>query len=489
MNKNELKSKMQSGFLEAAPDIYESVLRAAETNRQTLADAQFHKAWEDADGSEVDFCESRGKSKKSGVRKNFSKYALSACAGFALFFVCLFAMTGKNKDDFYVVLDINPSVQIIVDELCKVEKLRGLNEDGKDLIEELAWKKKDPLPGVVNALIESAAQEDYLQEDGAILVTISDADRDMYDNLEAEIGSSIDGKLRQIGMCGVVTAFQRADTETGKTGKELLEKEAAAKCGIEEETLHRMSVVELIRYCREHDAVQLGYSPVSEKLWQDAAEESSVQEKPAPDETEEKSSGDKLAADSENKKDRADKQSGQNKSDKTDKNKGGQDSPLKGTGQNQTGENKEQPAEDMESSTQSGPGSSGQNEDGSEKDSDTKNKSGKKDKNNKKDKSDKKNGKDKNGKEDKNNKKDKENKKDKNDKKDKKDKKDKDDKKDKKDKKENNGKKEENSGKSNNGNNAGNNDGNNGNKGGNGKKNADKENNKSENHSGDDKGE
>ena len=92
MNKNDLRTKMQSGFLEAAPDVYEAVLKAAEQNKQMLKHEESQKAEGYVDGGigEDSGIEQIVSRKGSVIWGNFSKYALSACAGFALLlYVCL----------------------------------------------------------------------------------------------------------------------------------------------------------------------------------------------------------------------------------------------------------------------------------------------------------------------------------------------------------------------------------------------------------------
>lgn len=344
MNKNDLRNKMQSGFLEAAPDVYEAVLKAAQQNKQLLKDAESQKtegyveggARENLSKEQVDF------RKNNVFWGNFSKYALSACAGFALFIVCLFGMMGQNQDNVYIVLDINPSVQIDMDDSCQVKKLQGLNQDGKDVIRTIELKGNEPLLQTLDAVVESAVAGDYLHEGSGILVTISVADQELYAELEDEMGRGIDNKLQIMGISGVTTAFQYADGNSSKAGRQLLEEELAGKYGIEEEELRQMSVIELIEYYQEHTAGQLKLSPGSQKELQDVSEEkdkeqekkgSKDQQDKKPGETENKENADKPKVDSINKENQfKDKQPKAGQSE--NKKKAGQDSSSKTNGYN-----------------------------------------------------------------------------------------------------------------------------------------------------------
>ncbi len=267
MNKKELRNKMQGGFLEAAPDVYESVLKAAENNRMQAQNAQIEKTGEFADSRMEDgFRKGQESSRRSRVAwGNFSKYALSACAGFALFFMCLFGVLQTNQDNIYVVMDINPSVQITMNKSCQVKKMQGLNQDGRDVVKKLEWKKGYSLLDTVDVLLERVAEDAYLHEGGGILITVSTSDTELYHGLEEELGVKIDGKLEELGVEDVTTAFRCTDGSSEDAGRKLLEEELAEKYGADKEKLRQMSVLELIEYCQSHTSMKLKLSPESEK--------------------------------------------------------------------------------------------------------------------------------------------------------------------------------------------------------------------------------
>ena len=342
MNKNDLRTKMQSGFLEAAPDVYEAVLKAAEQNKQMLKHEESQKAEGYVDGGigEDSGIEQIVSRKGSVIWGNFSKYALSACAGFALFIVCLFGIVGKNQDNIYVVLDINPSVQIEMNDSLQVKELQGLNQDGKDVIQTIGLKRKQPLLQTVDALVESAVDGSYLHEGGGILVTISATDQQLYDELKDEMASGIDKKLQKMGVSGVITAFQRADGSSAKAGRQLLEEELAGKYGIDKEKLLQMPVIELIQYYQECASVKLELSPDSEKHLSDASEEKNrEQEKKDSQEKEREKTGvtekwkdaDKNKTDSKQKEDKV-KNMQPKKEEAENKKKTGQDASSQASG-------------------------------------------------------------------------------------------------------------------------------------------------------------
>ena len=266
MNKNDLRVKMQSGFLEAAPDVYEAVLRAAEKNELMPEDTTPYEEGKSAYGSikgslavsQAGFEERQAASHKGNIFwGNFSKYALSACAGVALVFMCLFGLLGRGQDDIYVMLDINPSIRMVMNKSYQVKKLEGLNQDGKDVIGSLDWKKKTPLLETLDALVEGSVKGSYLQEGGGILVTICASDQAMYEELESTMGTGIDESLGKMGISGVTTAFQSAERGSEEKGREQLEAELAEKYGADAAELSQMTVMELIEYCQKHGAAKL----------------------------------------------------------------------------------------------------------------------------------------------------------------------------------------------------------------------------------------
>ncbi len=468
MNKNELRNKMQSGFLEAAPDVYEAVLKAAEKNRLLVQDTESQEKDERsrllaqdtelrrAEKQKDRIIEEDTYKKRSAFCKgnviwgNFSKYAFSACAGFALFFICLFGMLGKNEDNIYVVMDINPSIQIVMNESCQVKKLQGLNQDGKDVVKKLEWKKKDSLFHTVDVLLEDVVKESYLREGSGMLVTVSAEDRTLYQDLEKSLGDKIDGKLEILGVSHVTTAFQYADGNSTEAGRTLLEAELAENFGADEQELQQMTVMELIQYYQERIPGKLELTPSSKEQQQELSgqnkeeDKSNTQEKKTVPQnidkeisktdanagvdkaaTDVKNGADKAEADVGNESDKAAADMG-NSFDRAEGDKSGQQKPggKKDVGQdkstqtgehNQNDEKNEQPSQkphtsqpavqpQQESLSQPQPKPSPQECIGSEQGTVTKDMEDKKENKNKKNKNNNKDNKNKNGKDKTNNK-------------------------------------------------------------------------------------
>ena len=270
MKKREMKKRIEDGFSELAPDIFETVWETAEelelvcsrTDARQLAEkenakkalVQEHRIWE-----RTSFWFGRV------FIERFPRYVLSMCACLAMICLCIFGIRRDKQDLVYMVLDINPSIQIEMNRENQVKCLKGLNQDGKDVVKELKWKKEEPIQELLDVLLQDVVEKSYLGENGGILVTLSAPDKDICDKLEHALGEGIDRKLTELKVPGVMTAFQQAKADHAKQGRKILEAELEQNCGMRKEEVEQMSVMELIQYCQDYTSVELKLSEVSAK--------------------------------------------------------------------------------------------------------------------------------------------------------------------------------------------------------------------------------
>ena len=255
MKKSELKRRIEDGFSELAPDMFEAVMEASEKEQRILQ----------AVYSDVCAEEEQKKSFFGLEYRNLRRYAVSACAGVVLFCLCVIGLMGNSGENIYLVMDINPSIQIVADESCQVKSLRGLNQDGEAVVKNLEKQKDISVYEMLEMLLQEAAAEAYLHEDSGILVTISTADRNVYEDLENKLGERVDRTLSKLGISGVTTAFRQEEGRSEEAGRKLLEEGIAQQYDVEAEKLQEMSVRELIQYCEEHPAMGLKISEGLEK--------------------------------------------------------------------------------------------------------------------------------------------------------------------------------------------------------------------------------
>lgn len=249
MKKKDLKKRIEEGFSELSPDLFEAV-------------------WEESRKQEVVWAKAESEEPSAGGKINtgrFPRYALSLCASLAVLCLCIFGVLGQKEKSVYMVLDINPSIQIEMNEAHQVKRLKGLNQDGKDVVKELRWKKRESVQELLDVLIQDVVEKSYLRENGGILVTLDAQDKVICENLERTLGEGIDRKLTELKVSGVTTAFQEAPSSSERQGRKLLEAELTKSCGMDEEQVQQMSVMELIQYCQDYTSLELKLSAASEK--------------------------------------------------------------------------------------------------------------------------------------------------------------------------------------------------------------------------------
>lgn len=101
----------------------------------------------------------------------------------------------------YIAIDINPSLELAVDNEREVLQATPLNPDGEKLIVNLKLKGK-PVETAVNELATEAAKQGYLKPDGEFLVTATRTGESKLDVdvLEHDILSSVQTALKQSGI-------------------------------------------------------------------------------------------------------------------------------------------------------------------------------------------------------------------------------------------------------------------------------------------------
>ena len=83
-------------------------------------------------------------------------------------------------------IQINPDVEMTVSRTDRVLELKGLNDDGEDLLDGYAYRGKDRETAAAE-LVERAIHMGYLSDGGTIAITVSSADANWKAREEAEI--------------------------------------------------------------------------------------------------------------------------------------------------------------------------------------------------------------------------------------------------------------------------------------------------------------
>ena len=179
MTDKELERKLEQAACHAAPDDLQEVLSRCEPRKGTVIEMK--------------------KTMKSNTRR-----WLAAAACFALLLV------GAGGGMFYqqsyavasvVSLDVNPSIELKVNQKQKVLSCTALNEDAEKVLAEMdggAALKGTKLDVAVNALVGGLVRHGYLEEvSSAILISVEDKNTERAAKLEQELTASVGNVLDQ----------------------------------------------------------------------------------------------------------------------------------------------------------------------------------------------------------------------------------------------------------------------------------------------------
>lgn len=134
------------------------------------------------------------------IRNNYfiNKKFASVAASVALVLGMSTAAYGYVTPSEYVTIDINPSVELVVNMFNKVIKVKPLNNDGTKVVENLALNNKN-LQEAVNLVVKSAKEEGYLAQglNNEILVTVcaKNDNREKATATETKIGEEVKKEL------------------------------------------------------------------------------------------------------------------------------------------------------------------------------------------------------------------------------------------------------------------------------------------------------
>jgi hypothetical protein len=103
-------------------------------------------------------------------RRSFRYVITSFVAAVALLIATLFHFP-SNEVYAYMSIDINPSIEVGVNEQLKVLKLKAYNKEGKKIVSQLSHWRKKAFADITNEIIELSMKKGYLQKGGQVLIT------------------------------------------------------------------------------------------------------------------------------------------------------------------------------------------------------------------------------------------------------------------------------------------------------------------------------
>ncbi|HEY8422897.1 MAG TPA: hypothetical protein VIL05_14335 [Thermoclostridium sp.] len=94
----------------------------------------------------------------------------------------------------YINIDINPSVELMVNRFDRIIKVKPLNDDGKKLIENISVNARHYETGIIE-VINAARDLGYLEDEGDLLISISSSDAELSEKTQARIKEKVDDKI------------------------------------------------------------------------------------------------------------------------------------------------------------------------------------------------------------------------------------------------------------------------------------------------------
>jgi hypothetical protein len=132
-------------------------------------------------------------------RPTLTRYIGAAAAVMLLLTAYLvYSASQANAVVAYVTMDINPSIEIGIDDKEKVRELRAVNEAGSRLIQDIAYKGHE-LESVATVILEKASSAHYLDaphKDILIASIWMNGSEEQIFELESMLAQSLNGELR-----------------------------------------------------------------------------------------------------------------------------------------------------------------------------------------------------------------------------------------------------------------------------------------------------
>lgn len=145
--------------------------------------------------------------KKNQRKKIIKAVSIVTCACLLL---SIFAIGGVMLNDSFAVrdysilLDINPSIGISVDEKNKVKEFEGLNDDGNKVLEGINIKGESA-ETALNSVISEAVDQGYISpEANSVLVSIEGADEGRSKEIKEGIAQCISETLSEKSVDGAI---------------------------------------------------------------------------------------------------------------------------------------------------------------------------------------------------------------------------------------------------------------------------------------------
>lgn len=144
---------------------------------------------------------------KAKTNENSHRWIIAGVvAAMLLIFAGVMGLTSASADEYVVGLDVNPSIELVVDNNGKVKDVRAVNDDGEAILSALDVKGMDTQQAVA-AVVTAMADNGYISEDmNSVLLSIQGLDVKDAAGLEKTLTAAISGALEEKNIDPAVVA-------------------------------------------------------------------------------------------------------------------------------------------------------------------------------------------------------------------------------------------------------------------------------------------
>ena len=259
----DIEDRLARSIEQATPDMLDSLmseLKLDEKSEPSLRDRMIEKPEDDnrIDNDKVEAVNRRRSGRRAGARRRVISIALGAAAMLALV-VGVTAVLRKDAGRAFakVDLDVNPGIEMTIDDKEKVIEVIPVNKDGEIIIGEMDLKGTD-IVIACNALIGSMLTNGYLNDrSNSILVSVAANDAARGQQIEKQLSDNINRYLDNTTIAAAILGqYVEADDELERfaedngisVGKAWLIRKLLSSGGVKmtEESLLALSTQELI---------------------------------------------------------------------------------------------------------------------------------------------------------------------------------------------------------------------------------------------------
>lgn len=208
MINTDLEQKIRTAVEHAAPDQLDSILSSCDEQKGVIDMTNYYEKT-DRKNNHVKSC-----------RKSVFSAMAAVAAVFLLFVISFPTIRGTffSPDYSVVMLDVNPSLSMNVDEDEKVLSVEALNDDAKEILGSMDLKGTS-LETAVNAMIGSMLQKGYLSDiQNSILVSVENKDANRSAQLQEQVLQIISQAVANSSMDAAVLSQTISDDNADLAG-------------------------------------------------------------------------------------------------------------------------------------------------------------------------------------------------------------------------------------------------------------------------------